>query len=54
MNSAGRACYVERNYWMIDESNFAVFYLIDDYQKTRCKSGSGLAYEYSLKRKTVQ
>ena len=31
VNSAGRAAYVERNYWMIDESDFAVFYLSLNY-----------------------
>ena len=27
VNSAGRACYVERNYWMIDESQIIVCYI---------------------------
>ena len=27
VNSAGRAAYVERNQWMIDESSFVVFYI---------------------------
>ena len=48
MNSAGRACYVERNYWMIDESNFAIFHL-DENNSTK-KSGTMQAYEYAKKR----
>lgn len=27
INSAGRACYLERNYWMVDDSNYAYFFL---------------------------
>ena len=27
VNSAGRAAYVERNQWMIDESNIVVYYV---------------------------
>ena len=29
VNSAGRASYVERNYWMIDESCFVTYFLRD-------------------------
>ena len=45
VNSAGRACYVERNYWMIDESNFAIFHL-DENNSTK-KSGTMIAYQYA-------
>ena len=48
VNSAGRACYVERNYWMIDESNFAIFHL-DENNSTK-KSGTMQAYQYAEKR----
>ena len=48
MNSAGRACYVERNYWMIDESNFAIFHL--DENNSEKKSGMIQAYQYTQKR----
>ena len=44
VNSAGRACYVERNYWMIDESNFAIFHL-DENNSTK-KSGTMQVYQY--------
>lgn len=43
INSAGCACYVERNYWMIDDSKFSIFY----YQKSPSKSGTYLAYQYA-------
>ena len=47
MKSAGRACYVERNYWMIDESDFAIFHL-DENNSTK-KSGTMQAYQYALR-----
>ena len=44
VNSAGRACYVERNYWMIDDSNFSIFrYCV---LNRECNSGTKLAWEY--------
>lgn len=48
VNSAGRACYVERNYWVIDESDFAIFHL-DENNSTK-KSGTKIVYEYSNKK----
>lgn len=27
INSDRRACYVERNYWMVDNGNYAYFFL---------------------------
>ena len=45
VNSAGRASYVERNYWMIDESCCVAFFL-RDIQK---KSGTQIAYLYAKK-----
>ena len=45
VNSAGRATYVERNYWMIDESCCVAFFL-RDIQK---KSGTQIAYLYAKK-----
>jgi len=47
VNSAGHACYVERNYWMIDESDFAIFHL-DENNSTK-KSGTYLAFDYVKK-----
>ena len=43
MNSAGRACYVERNYWKIDESDFAILHL-DENNSTK-KSGTMQTYQ---------
>ena len=45
MNSAGHACYVEGNYWMIDESDSAIFHL-DENNSTK-KSGTKQAYQYA-------
>ena len=50
VNSAGRACYIERNYWMIDSSNFVVIHF--NYQKQRT-SGTIFAYEYSMRSNAV-
>ncbi len=44
---AGRASYVERNYEMINKSNFCVIYFNDNY--TLAKSGTKLAYNYAYK-----
>ena len=45
VNSAGRASYVERNYWMIDESCFVTYFLRD----IKKKSGTQMAYLYAKK-----
>ena len=49
VNSAGRAAYVERNYWMINDSNFVVVHLEEG--RNDGKSGTRLAYKYSLRQK---
>ena len=49
VNSAGRAAYVERNYWMINDSGFVVVHL--DEKRNGGKSGTRLAYKYSLRQK---
>ena len=49
VNSAGSAAYVERNYWMIKDSNFVVVHLEEG--RNDGKSGSRLAYKYSLRQK---
>ena len=49
VNSAGRAAYVERNYWMINDSDFVVVHL--DEERNGGKSGTRLAYKYSLRQK---
>ena len=49
VNSAGRAAYVERNYWMINDSDFVVVHL--DEERNGGKSGTRLAYKYLLRQK---
>ena len=49
VNSAGRACYVERNYWMIDDSDFVIVYL-DKTKKTNRSSGAFLVYNYAMQK----
>jgi len=60
--SAGKASYVERNYEMIDDSNFCIFYYNEDYLPPKRKrtnrnlstyqpkSGTHLAYEYAVRK----
>lgn len=62
VNSAGRASYVERNQWMIDDSDYCVFYYVSAYlpqkrkhslksvSKYQPKSGTALALEYAKDR----
>ena len=47
VNSAGRASYVERNYWMVDNSDCAVFNLDVSCQVKNRKSGTIIAYLYA-------
>ncbi len=47
VNSAGRACYLERNQWMIDDSKFVVLLFEKQYG---AKSGTEMAYKYSCLR----
>ena len=49
VNSAGSAAYVERNCLMIKDSNFVVVHLEEG--RNDGKSGSRLAYKYSLRQK---
>ena len=49
VNSAGRASYVERNYWMIDESKFIVFHLDLTFYQYIQNSGAIIAYQYARK-----
>lgn len=43
MNSVGRACYVERNQCMVDDSDFVIFFFDLSHS---IKSGIYMAYEY--------
>ena len=53
VNSAGRASYVERNYWMIDESNYAIIYLKKNYSLSQSTSGTWLVYQYTIKKDLI-
>ena len=46
VNSAGRASYVERNYWMVDDSDFVIMYFKVKSEE-RLRSGVRVAYEYA-------
>ncbi len=46
VNSAGRACYVERNYWMINESDGVLISLNKKIIKQKT-SGTNMAYNYA-------
>ncbi|MBQ2941500.1 MAG: DUF1273 family protein [Clostridia bacterium] len=62
MINAGRASYVERNYEMIDKSNYCIIYYDENYMPPRRKnsrrdlfdyqpeSGTKLAYNYAVKK----
>ncbi len=44
INSAERACYVERNYWMIDNSDYIIFYY--KIKTSNERNGTGLVFSY--------
>ncbi|MBR7110520.1 MAG: hypothetical protein IKC83_01470 [Clostridia bacterium] len=48
---AGKGSYVERNYAMIDDSNYCVFYYNPRYTISNKKSGTKIAYEYAKRKK---
>lgn len=51
VNSAGRACYVERNQWMIDESVIIVLYCNE---KDLLKGGTSFVKKYAVREKVKQ
>ena len=50
VNSAGRASYVQRNQWMINNSVCAIFYINNGKRQLDKKSGTYFAYEYAKMR----
>ena len=60
IENAGKYSYVERNYEMINEATYCVFYYNENYSPTvkrvcfcvpsKRKSGTKIAYEYALKK----
>ena len=52
LENAGKYSYVERNYEMIDKSNFCVFYYNANYTPLKKRnSGTKIAYDYAVKKK---
>ncbi len=47
---AGKVSYIKRNYEMIEKSRFCVFYYKENNLPQERKSGTKIAYEYSLKK----
>ena len=43
INSAGRAAYIERNYWMINDSDYSIIFLHLEKQN----GGTRVAYDYA-------
>ena len=48
--NAGRAVYVERNYEMIDKSNYCICYYDGNYKPKKRNSGTKIAYDYAIKK----
>ena len=53
VNSAGRASYLERNQWMIDDSDFAIISIKKNYLLSQSIGGTFLVYKYALKRNVI-
>ena len=54
VGKAGKLAYVKRNYEMIDNSDYCIFYYSDNYQSSLIRnSGTKLAYDYAVKKKKV-
>ena len=49
--NAGRSVYVQRNFEMINKSDFCIFYFNPTDDEKNKKSGTRIALEYALKRK---
>lgn len=54
IKNAGRAVYVERNFEMIDKSEYCIVYFDKNYtpfqHKKRSASGTGIAYNYAVRK----
>ena len=54
LENAGKYSYVERNYEMIDKSNYCVFYYNANYTPLKKRnSGTKIAYDYAVKKKKI-
>lgn len=47
---AGKASYIERNYEMIEKSNYCIVYYDENYAPAKTKSGTKTAYEYAKRK----
>ena len=54
VNSAGRASYKERNYWMVDASDFSIIYLSKRLGHQKKISGTKIIYHYLIKQKRIK
>ena len=53
VNSAGRASYVERNYWMVENSDYVIIYIKKNYSLSRSISGTWVVYQYAIKKNII-
>lgn len=53
VNSAGRVSYVERNQWMVDESDITFIHIDKGYCIKNKNSGTALIYRYAKSRKRI-
>ena len=49
--NSGRAVYIERNYEMIDKSNYCIVYYDEQHAATVHKSGTQIALDYAIKKR---
>ncbi|MBO5358890.1 MAG: DUF1273 family protein [Clostridia bacterium] len=47
---SGKAVYIKRNFYMIDQSNICVFYYDENYLPKNRKSGTKIALDYAIKK----
>ena len=53
VNSAGRASYVVRNYWMVENSDYVIIYIKKNYSLSRSISGTWVVYQYAIKKNII-
>ena len=53
ITNSGKASYVERNYEMIDKSNFCIVYYDEQNAPTTRKSGTKVDLDYAIRKKKV-
>ena len=50
LTNSGKACYIERNYEMIDNSEICIVYFDKECAPTTRKSGTKIALDYAIKK----